>query len=63
MAIFDRDTTNETEIKYHKPSIKDKLLVEQYQIPTMIYEEAQGNALIRTLQHQVRRTTRTPRNN
>ena len=32
-------------------NIKDKLLVEQYQIPTMIYEEAQGNALIRTLQY------------
>ena len=25
--------------------------MEQYQIPTMIYEEAQGNALIRTLQY------------
>ena len=51
IAKFNRDITNEIEIKYHKPSIKDRLLVEQYQIPTMIYEEAQGNALIRTLQH------------
>ena len=35
--------TNEIEIKYHKPSIKDRHIVEQYQIPIMIYEEAQGN--------------------
>ena len=51
IAKFNKDITNEIEIKYHKPSIKDRLLVEQYQIPTMIYKEAQGNALIRTLQY------------
>jgi hypothetical protein len=38
------------EVNYHKLSIKDKLLVEQYQIPIKINEEAQVNVLIRTLQ-------------
>ena len=51
IARFNKDMANEIEIKYHKPSIKDRLLVEQYQIRTMIYEEAQGDTLIRTLQH------------
>jgi hypothetical protein len=52
IARFEKDNTNGIEIKYHIPSFKDRLLVEQYMIPTMIYEEAQGNAIIQTLQHR-----------
>ena len=51
IARFERDNINGINIKYHNPSIKDRILVEQYMIPTMIYEEAQGNAMIRTLKH------------
>ena len=37
-------------LKSNTKSHQGKLLVEPYQIPIMIYEEAQGNAIIRTLQ-------------
>ena len=48
--FFNEDIENEIEMEYEKPSIQDKILVEETQIPTFIYEQSQGDALIRTMQ-------------
>ena len=50
MRNLKSDLTNGIEINYHQPSIKDRLLVEQYQIPIIINKEAQGNVIIRKQQ-------------
>ena len=55
IARFEKDNTNGIEIKYHIPSFKDRLVVEQYMIPIMIYEEAQGNTILQILQHHENR--------
>jgi hypothetical protein len=48
--FFNEDIENKIEVNYEKPSIQDKFLVEETQIPTFIYEQSQGDALIRTIQ-------------
>ena len=47
---FVKDIKDKIEISYQKPSKLHIIQVKEYQIPTIIFEEAQGNALIRTLQ-------------
>ena len=40
---------NKAKIQYEKHSKQDRVRVDKYMIPTLIKEEAQGKALIRTL--------------
>ena len=49
VSIFAKDIRKKKIIEYPTPSKLDKILVEQHMIPTFIYEEAQGNAFIRSI--------------
>ena len=49
ISIFAKDIRDKKTIEYPTPSKLDKILVEQHMIPTFIYEEAQGDAFIRTI--------------
>ena len=49
ISIFANDIKGRKIIEYQIPSKMDKILVEQHMIPTFIYEEAQGNAFIRSI--------------
>ena len=49
ISIFAKDIKKKKTIEYPTPSKLDKILGEQHMIPTFIYEEAQGNAFIRSI--------------
>ena len=48
-STFASDIRKRETIEYQTPSPMDKILVEQHMIPTFIYEEAQGDAFIRSI--------------
>ena len=49
LSIFRDNIQMKYQINYPKPSNTDKIMVEKYMIPTFLYEEAQGDAFVRTI--------------